>query len=302
MDTEWFPFIFSAFGFVGLYSCLGHKEMRFLFPVMPLWNLAAAIGMSRIHSLVFMTLLDKINGGEMQQHQNQRQPKRTMIALLGLFAVAVALVLSLVASWSFVAVSRWNYPGGMALQQLQDHVVTSVTAHHRGGNTNDHDNAAAATVVASLPSSLKVHAYIDVASAMTGVSLFGQHAAELSSSNQVVVWSFDKKGYESENASVNDSQWSAYTHILTEDPDLTNDTANGSLFQRVGTIQGHPRLDWRSGGRIVTSNAIYILEQKDWIRNQITAADSSTARAHPDYRQDEQEDFAEASSTARIEL
>ena len=47
-DRRMAPVLAVALGFVLLYSGLGHKEVRFLFPVLPLWNLAAAAVVQRL--------------------------------------------------------------------------------------------------------------------------------------------------------------------------------------------------------------------------------------------------------------
>jgi hypothetical protein len=91
--------------------------------------------------------------------------------------------------------------------------------------------------------------YIDVASAMTGVSLFGQRAAQLYASN--TKWRFEKGGYEDSHATVTD--YFKFTHILSESPVVPG-------FQVVESVQGHPRFEWRRH-RIATSDAIYILRR-----------------------------------------
>jgi len=53
VDTQWLPLMLPIFGFVGLYSFLGHKEMRFIFPALPILNLGAAIGLSKLSRLAF---------------------------------------------------------------------------------------------------------------------------------------------------------------------------------------------------------------------------------------------------------
>jgi hypothetical protein len=93
---------------------------------------------------------------------------------------------------------------------------------------------------------------------MTGVSLFGQRAAQANTKGRIT-WTFDKAGYEAENQQIMDWTNSPYTHLLTERNDIA--TASGDEFQVVAVAQGNPRLDLRHA-RIETSDAIYVWERK----------------------------------------
>jgi alpha-1,6-mannosyltransferase len=209
IDTTWLPYLLPAVGFVALYSCLGHKEMRFLFPVMPLINLAAAVGLDRVHKMRFPSKGKPV----------RRVSKLAYLACIG------AVLTTFIGSTAFVLVSRWNYPGGDALEQLVSLVKRNASAR---------DN---------------VVVYVDVASAMTGVSLFGQRYAQVSTPN--VRWTFQKGGYEQQNVNVDD--YSKFTHILTENAEELSDE-----YQVLAVAQGTPRLDLRRLS-IVTSNTIYVL-------------------------------------------
>jgi hypothetical protein len=167
----------------------------------------------------------------------------TIATRVGYVMAIGALVLSFMASCTFVAISRWNYPGGDALRMLSERL------RHAG------------TIVTP---SAKVKVHIDVASAMTGVNLFGQRAAQLS--NPSFNWTFVKAGYEQTNAVTSDVDWSVYSHLLTESDELAQ--ADESLFYVVGVAQGNPRLDLRRV-KIVTSDAIFVLERNDW-KSQLT--------------------------------
>ena len=263
IDSTWLPFLLPAFGFVALYSCLGHKETRFLFPVLPLWNLAAAVGLGNVHTAAFEPFQPddssaqkkKNDDRDEQQEQQQQQAtpylKRSILGRLVYVGCVGLLLLTLAASSAFVAVSRWNYPGGDALNRLIQRIEENQSSlrllpHHEKRAT--------------------VRVHVDVASTMTGVSLFGQR--EATARVPAVEWVFDKAGYEEENlvpggpaASAASSDWtSMYTHLLTEDKDV----ADPDLFRVVDVIQGNPRLDLKRA-RIVTTDTIYILERKDFL-------------------------------------
>jgi alpha-1,6-mannosyltransferase len=216
IDRTWLPYLLPALGFVALYSALGHKEVRFLFPALPLFNLAAAAGMSRLHHVAFP----------------RKDKKASRAAQLGYLAAVSALVFSFSASCLFVAISTKNYPGGEALKLLANHVQS-----------------------VKQQSSVKVH--IDVASAMTGVSLFGQRAA-VAVGKPGATWQFDKAGYEEDHA-MDQSNLSRYTHLLSE-------TKEVSGFEVIAMVQGNPRLDLRRSAIVIT-DTIYVLERKGWSNN-----------------------------------
>jgi Alg9-like mannosyltransferase family len=227
-DTTYLQLLLPAFGFVALYSGLGHKEVRFLYPALPLFNLCAAIGLNRLHEIRFPAK-DKVPA---------------MFAKVAYILAVLALFVSFVASTLFVAISRYNYPGGDALHLLSARVNE---LYSPGIISNDEHKI-----------NVKVH--IDVASAMTGVNLFGQRAAVTSNPN--VIWSFDKDGYEEENDSTN-LNWTSYTHLITESMQIVQEYDD---FTVVGVAQGNPRFDVRRG-TIATSDTIYVLERKNWIPN-----------------------------------
>jgi alpha-1,6-mannosyltransferase len=95
-----------ALAFVLLYSNLGHKEVRFLFPVLPLWNLAAAAAVQRVW-------LGR---------------RKSAIRRLLLLALAGALAAGLALTVVTAAASRHNYPGGDALRQLYSLAVADAAA------------------------------------------------------------------------------------------------------------------------------------------------------------------------------
>jgi alpha-1,6-mannosyltransferase len=261
VDFTWMPILLPAFGFCALYSCLGHKETRFLFPVLPLFNLAAAVGLSKVHAAAFGTTTTADSSARHKKDDDHDSSsslpfvtsKPSLLGRLMYAGCMGLLILTLVASSLFVAVSRWNYPGGQALTRLVQHIQDS----NQKGDSHATSNA----------QTVRVH--IDVASAMTGVSLFGQREATVRVPE--MEWIFDKAGYEPENqegssvdqATTSASDWtSMYTHLLTEDKNV----ADPDLFRVVDVVQGNPRLDLRRA-RIATTDAIYILERRDFLES-----------------------------------
>lgn len=96
LDRRARPLLFVAAGFVALYSKLPHKEVRFLFPVLPLWNLAAALTLARLWA------------------GRRKSAARALLAAAAAAAVAAGLGVTALTA----AASAANYPGGAALAQL----------------------------------------------------------------------------------------------------------------------------------------------------------------------------------------
>ena len=231
LDFQWLQYILPSVAFICIYSCLGHKEMRFIFPALPLLNLAAAAGMCRLSEASFSTT------------KGRKKPlsmfHRAMFAG-GIFCLLGTYMASLV----FVAVSRLNYPGGEGLRVLARHIE-----QQQQQQNNDDE----------VSSSLKsVHVHVDVAAAMSGVSLFGQKAAELQSPN--IRWTFSKGGYEEEHAMDGNDSYDKFTHLITENANTAAAAAVPESFRVISTIQGQPRLNIRNA-KISTQDTIYVLEK-----------------------------------------
>mmetsp|Transcript_1115 Transcript_1115/g.2302 ORF Transcript_1115/g.2302 Transcript_1115/m.2302 type:complete len:487 (+) Transcript_1115:97-1557(+) len=126
-----------AISFVLLYSNLPHKELRFLFPVVPLFNTCAAVAIARFH-------------------QNAMMGKRAWQFMY--FLCIGALLVSLAASLVFMQASKCNYPGGEALLQLHK-------LHSELETTPTSDNIKVPSV------------HIGVFPAMSGISRFGELGA-----------------------------------------------------------------------------------------------------------------------------
>jgi alpha-1,6-mannosyltransferase len=233
VDTTWLPFLLPIFGFVIMYSFLGHKEMRFIFPALPILNLAAAVGMSKLDRLSF-------SSNDITK-KDDKADAVSWVARLGFGCGILCMLTTLGGSLVFVAVSRWNYPGGDALMALVRHIQ-----QQQRGDFG---------MVPLTMTTIKVH--IDVATAMSGVSLFGQRAAqELPHAK----WEFVKDGYETDR-SVDANGWSDFTHLLTEEPSAMESFG----FHVIQILPGRPRCSLRER-RIVTEDVIFVMERDGWIK------------------------------------
>eukprot|EP00606_Chrysophyceae_sp_TOSAG23-5_P000612 GSChrysophyteH2.ASY1.ANO1.811.1 assembled CDS len=145
-QKELIYYIMPAFVFVGLYSNLPHKELRFIFPAIPLFTLGAAVCLQR------MLIISNVNSRSTFAHW-----------LLGSVCSGgsyLMILLALGAYNVFLLAAQHNYPGGVAL-----HWLTS--------NLNRIENEPISSSFGSLSTS---HVHIDVEACMTGVSRFGQES------------------------------------------------------------------------------------------------------------------------------
>mmetsp|Transcript_8559 Transcript_8559/g.18517 ORF Transcript_8559/g.18517 Transcript_8559/m.18517 type:complete len:289 (-) Transcript_8559:25-891(-) len=243
IDPYFLPFFVPVCGFVMIYSFLPHKEIRFIFPAIPMFNACAAYGMSRLHQVAFA----ESNGDEVgSKKTGLENTKPHWVAkgmyLCGLGAIACTMLGNLV----FVRLSKENYPGGVALERLKVHLETSIPLQPLEDRKRQS------------PKWEDVLVHIDVAAAMTGVSLFGQrHASHrrLHKNGDAFEGTFgiEKSGYEKEN-SIRGSM--VYTHLLTEEQSKDG-------YHVIDAIPGYPRLDMRNF-QIATRDAIFIMEKDGW--------------------------------------
>eukprot|EP00873_Tetraselmis_striata_P013018 jgi/Tetstr1/433282/TSEL_022570.t1 len=96
-----------ALAYIGLYSMLPHKELRFIMPAVPLLNIPAAAALSRLQRLAFPPAKD--------------DARRSLLARRLALALAAAMALgSLLPTAILLRASHLNYPGGVALSRLHD--------------------------------------------------------------------------------------------------------------------------------------------------------------------------------------
>jgi alpha-1,6-mannosyltransferase len=164
--------LIPTFSFVVLYSLLPHKEWRFIIYVVPPITAVSSLGASwlwtrRAKSIVYATLT---------------------FALLG------SVFASLAASFTLLAVSRLNYPGGEAVMRLRE-----VAVNERG----------------------TIHVYADNLVCQTGLTRFLEARQERVEVGGVRMprWVFDKT--EDQTELLEPRFWLQFDFVLVEDPGRT---------------------------------------------------------------------------------
>jgi hypothetical protein len=196
--------------------------------------LGAAVGLSKLAHLAFPSPL----------YSKDKAYVVSFIARIGFSCGLLCLILTLCGSIVFVAVSKSNYSGGDALRELSLHVQNVASS------SSDDDDV-------SKNNLSPIYVHVDVAAAMSGVSLFGQRAAQTVTSPSIE-WKFSKDGYEEGMSMGQDDGYEQFTHLLSEDPNISP-----SIFNVIHTQQGNPRLSLRER-KIVTEDTIFILERRNW--------------------------------------
>lgn len=175
-----------AAGFVALYSFLPHKELRFLMPVLPLFNVVAAVGLADAWGDG-----DDAEEQEAKKAKTKKKPKHrrgfsSLATLLLLRSLAVAALAATAATTGLsLAAASKNYPGGVALERL--HAIEE-------GNSDFAEKL--------------VH--IDAAAAQQGVTRFGERGGSSSSSSPS--WSYSKD----EKVQTSELFETGFTHLVSE--------------------------------------------------------------------------------------
>uniref|UniRef100_A0A183JKX3 Mannosyltransferase n=1 Tax=Schistosoma curassoni TaxID=6186 RepID=A0A183JKX3_9TREM len=110
-----------GFIFVGLYSFLPHKELRFIIYILPIFNLVVA----DIWAYLEKPML-KLKGTYMDLIKNHHKLNRiTKFRILFIFYCYIHLLVNILCSIILIMIARKNYPGGEALTKLNhmDHLI-----------------------------------------------------------------------------------------------------------------------------------------------------------------------------------
>lgn len=141
-DTRAMKIFLPTLLYIMLFSFLPHKELRFIFNALPLFNTLAALGAAKL---------------DRHRHTTRVPIRWLLLSILGSTAVGTLVCLT---------ASRHNYPGGYALAHL--HAVVPW----------NHTISSMSWDVENTSETRRIH--IDVPAAMTGVTRFGQASRQWS--------------------------------------------------------------------------------------------------------------------------
>jgi alpha-1,6-mannosyltransferase len=163
--TVWY-YLCPTLCFLVLYSFLPHKELRFVFPAIPLFTLAAARGLDSLLPLSWFSCEEPTGTPSHKSSASSGRLYRigAFVFLLGFAGVSLSV------TSVFSLASQHNYPGGEALSRLNNHLLDiglSRTCADRGVDECvdiGRDDSEAS------PAAVRVH--IDAAAAMSGINRY----------------------------------------------------------------------------------------------------------------------------------
>jgi alpha-1,6-mannosyltransferase len=167
-------FLAPAVLFVGLYSYLPHKELRFVLPALPLFTVAAAVAADRLLALAPSAPLFPLSllaRGADARPQPTASWRWRALARGGQLALLASWGLMLLCSHALLLAAQHNYPGGEALEHLLHHFVRSEAAHHMH---RDARRPAAHAADQARPRLEPTFVHVDNLAATTGVTRFLQ--------------------------------------------------------------------------------------------------------------------------------
>jgi len=242
VDWDLVEFLCPAALFIGLYGLLPHKELRFIFPALPLLTLCAARGLERLMphprpapgpagrpSSDAPAQQEALNGEQSKgAGKGKGMAFRWLVDSLANLSLLLLLLLGVVANTLFLASARHNYPGGEALQTLVHALLPAAAAAAAGGGAGGERQCKGA-----------VRVHIGVDAAVSGVTRFG-HAPFIPSSESGV----GSEVHYSKEEGLGWDQLASFDWIITN---ANSSSAQGALaldgrFEAVETVFAFKRL------------------------------------------------------------
>lgn len=236
------PIAFPALFFITLYSVLPHKELRFIFYVLPVLNYVVAVGASATLIDVRRAWATAVSLREASKRSRGWAGRlwRFVPACCMLVLLLASVLGSMVQTVISTAASRHNYASAHALRRL--HVGEEKLY---GTNESLCSARGARGAVDGVNMETVAHVYIDRASAMNGISQFVYRDGDGGDDGgwRCPVWTYSK------DESVRDGELQRFTHVVSE-----RDRIDG--FCVVVRERGFVRLDWRNG-RLVLEDRMF---------------------------------------------
>ncbi|KAG0226838.1 dolichyl-P-Man:Man(7)GlcNAc(2)-PP-dolichol alpha-1,6-mannosyltransferase [Actinomortierella wolfii] len=233
IEPRYRRYLVPMVAFVSAYSCLGHKEWRFVVYVVPILNLGAAL---------FIDWTLKRRRKKVAKKSGRADGAfavlYTAFGWLCLFTLLVSFALSLVMSF----ISSLNYPGGHALARL----------HQLAGRDDQVQ---------------RVHVHIDGAAAETGCSRFGELFAKTATTTTpsevtTTEWVYSKR---EDLVQPQDYVDAGFTHLLTANPAFHQ--ANFEVVEAVQGYAGLKRKEAKGGlGELKRTCLDYVITQSAQVR------------------------------------
>lgn len=198
-----FNLLLPSFMFIGLYSMLPHKELRFILYVVPAINVSCAICLSSLYE---------------RWHKSNK-----CIGILFILGM-ICIVSGAGATLIFTGASYYNYPGGVALRRL--HLLTSRNyAFYEKKSTDVNGDS-----IVQSPSRI-AHVHIGVKAAMTGVSRYGYQVNDSIYSHQDSQDVLSRL-YSKDETLTKPGEFTSFTHILTDNP-----TFHSNNYHTIDTVR-----------------------------------------------------------------
>ena len=239
LDYDTIEILLPTLLFIFIYSFLPHKELRFIYPVLPIFNLIAAKGIIKIYLLY------------LRHHYDYLLYIITII-------IRILFFLSFFITCIILYISSYNYPGGIAFQQFhnllsqqQQSVFYSSNLQHCQGNSNGYQG--------------NVSVHICNTAAINGITRFGEEFSYIK---------YDKTEHLTRKQIIlNNYNYLIEDHLDINGYELMSNNNNNNINNNNNTsiIYSFDGIDWRHLSIRKFKPTLYLLKRKN--QSKTTAVD-----------------------------